>query len=170
MKTKFLLLIASLFFVINSCNVVDFADVRQAEITQSEQAASIEEVLSKIIPDNQDKHTYINVINSDYCFSCYPVFNVVCGQMKEAGYHAGNLVYVFPSMRKVMQTDFLMKNFNLSPQDATVIFDDDVYNSLQQEYELEGSSKMLCFDQNKELLAMSTYERANVAEVLSIVN
>ena len=170
MKTKFLLSLIVIFMTINSCNNSVIDDLVVADENVDKANIEKESLMEIILPSSFASCTYVNIINSSYCFSCFPVFGMVADQMLKSGYNPDNLVYIFPSMRKVMQADFLEKNFNLHPEDARVIFDDQVYDYFQEEYQLDGSSNMLCFNQNKELISKAEYDRANVSEILAIVN
>jgi len=172
MKPKLLLVIPVIFAVINSCNNAMIDDMQLTEIQQKKSIASgdAHQLLNEILPVSDQSNVYVNIINNTYCFTCYPVFSLVADELKKGGLSHDNLVYVFPSMRKVMQNDFLAKNFNLHADEVKVIFNDDLYNYLQEEYHLNGSSQLLRFNGQRELIAKAEYDRANVSEILSIVN
>ncbi|NLJ06816.1 MAG: hypothetical protein GX437_03995 [Sphingobacteriales bacterium] len=164
MKKIIILLLVSVLFGNNSCN-----------ISEAESMAVREEVkIAQPKPDPlktllaSEGKIFVNVVNSGLCFRCFPVFMYAAEHFQNEADNK-NIVYVFPSMRSGLQADFLKENFNLDPQKIQAVFDDEIYKHLQQKYGLNGTSDLLCFE-NQQLIGMVAYQRTNVDEIIRFVD
>ncbi|MBT3301129.1 MAG: hypothetical protein HN921_00850 [Bacteroidetes bacterium] len=171
MKKSMNLIIILAFMGFNSCNYTVYQEVsmKSASTVQVELSPELNLELDDFMSTDNENTLYVNVINGEQCFTCAPVFLMVAEKLVNANIPSENLVYIFPSKRKVLQKDFLKENFGLDINKVKVIFSDEVYDLIQNQYALEGNSNLLCLNQNKELLSKTTYQRANFNELFSVI-
>lgn len=167
MKKIFLLLIISSFLINNSCNT---SGAKGIEENTASFAIINNESPSHLLKSllNTNGKIIVNVVNSSQCFQCAPVFSFVSGYL-QYNFPSGNIVYIFPTMRKVLQTEFLKDNLMIEAGTLRTIFNDDLYHFIQKQYSLCGNSALLCFE-NQQFLGSIVYDRTNAEEVIKFVS
>ncbi|MBC8342790.1 MAG: hypothetical protein ISR55_10405 [Bacteroidetes bacterium] len=171
MKQFINLVILATFLLFNSCNYRVYQEVNlpTKPAVKMDINPNINTGFANLMSNCAESSVYVNVINGEQCFTCAPVFIMVAEKLMTSAIPKDNLWFVFPSMRKVLQKDFLKANFGLDIDYVKVVFDSEVFDYLQEQYELDGNSNLLCLNQDKELLSKTAYERANYNELFSVI-
>lgn len=171
MKQYINIIVITSFLLFNSCNYTAFQKVDMK--TNKAVMVNIDPIISSkldfLLASCEESTVYLNVINGDQCFTCAPVFIMVAEKLMTSSIPKENLWYIFPGMRKILQKDFMKENFGLDINNIKVMFDDEVYNYLQNQYMLNGNSNLLCLNHDKELLSKTVYQRANFSELFSVI-
>jgi len=104
---------------------------------------SFNEFRKKIESDKFPK--YLLIINNEVCFRCIPAIYQLTQKIKKKEIVPGQKFIVFNYLRENARNNYLDKNLNISESDATIIFDDSIFNNCYRYYNLKGIVNLIIY-------------------------